>query len=236
MFMLTRVSSAMPTTETSEEAFNKRMNSLISGGIEMRSACGSRMRRQTSRPEKPSATAASAWPGGVAASAPRRQRQPADRRGEGRHVEAELGEEIIDEQQQHQQRHAAKEADVDAAEPRQPDAARQLGDANRRADDEAERDAGERNRQRRPRRLGQIAEGMKDDLRVHRAPGKGGARAAPPAKGQIEGWGTVLGRSIVWPNHFFWIVAIVPSPSTLTIAALTASTRVASSSRPTQEK
>ncbi len=47
--MLTRVISAMPTTETSDEALMRRMNSLISGGIEMRSACGSRMRRQRSR-------------------------------------------------------------------------------------------------------------------------------------------------------------------------------------------
>ena len=46
--MLTRVSSAMPTTDTSDEALMRRMNSLISGGIEMRSACGSRMRRQRS--------------------------------------------------------------------------------------------------------------------------------------------------------------------------------------------
>src|SRR5260370_1451962 len=34
MFMLTRVSSAMPTTETSDEALIKRMNSLMRGGGE----------------------------------------------------------------------------------------------------------------------------------------------------------------------------------------------------------
>ena len=70
--MLTRVSSAMPTTETSDDAFKSRMNSLISGGTEMRSACGSRMRRQISGPGKPSAAAASAWPLREALSAPRR--------------------------------------------------------------------------------------------------------------------------------------------------------------------
>ena len=36
--MLTRVNSAIPTAETSEEALSSRMNSLINGGVEMRSA------------------------------------------------------------------------------------------------------------------------------------------------------------------------------------------------------
>jgi hypothetical protein len=53
---------------------------------------------------------------------------------------------------------------------------------------------------------------------------------------QIEGSGTVFGRSMVCPNQVFWIEAIVPSASTLRIAALTASISVLSSSRPTQEK
>jgi|SRR5580698_4085211 hypothetical protein len=53
---------------------------------------------------------------------------------------------------------------------------------------------------------------------------------------QMEGSGTVFGRSIVWPNQVFWIFAIVPSASTLRIAALMASISVWSSSRPTQEK
>ena len=70
--MLTRVSSAMPTTETSDEALISRMNSLMSGGVEILSACGRRMRRQMSRPEKPSAVAASPCPRGTALSAPRR--------------------------------------------------------------------------------------------------------------------------------------------------------------------
>ena len=72
MFMLTRVSSAMPTTETSDEALSRRMNSLMSGGAEILSACGMRMRRQMSRPENPSAVAASPCPRGTALSAPRR--------------------------------------------------------------------------------------------------------------------------------------------------------------------
>ena len=70
--MLTRVSSAMPTTDTSEEALRSRMNSLMSGGIEMRNACGSSTRRQISEPAKPSATAASVCPRGTALRAPRR--------------------------------------------------------------------------------------------------------------------------------------------------------------------
>ena len=46
IFMLTRAQSAMPTTETSDEALISRMNSLMSGGVEIRSACGRRTRRR----------------------------------------------------------------------------------------------------------------------------------------------------------------------------------------------
>ena len=35
MLMLARVSSAMPTTETSDEAFRRSMNSLINGGADI---------------------------------------------------------------------------------------------------------------------------------------------------------------------------------------------------------
>ena len=70
--MLTRVSSAMPTTETSDDALSKRMNSLMSGGTEIFNACGRRMRRQISSGPKPSAVAASPCPRGTALSAPRR--------------------------------------------------------------------------------------------------------------------------------------------------------------------
>ena len=61
--------------------------------------------------------------------------------------------------------------------------------------------------------------------------------SAPPSNGgQMLGSGTVFGKSIVCPNQVFWIFAIVPSASTLRIAALMASISVLSSSRPTQEK
>ena len=156
--MLTRVSSAMPTTDTSDEALSSRMNSLISGGTEMRSACGSSMRRQMSTRPKPSAI------GRLALAARHRveraaqdlrligargERQAADRRRHRRHVEAELGEEIVDEQQLHQQRHAAKEADVEPAEPRQP-RRRESRARQTTAPTEAERDAGERDGDRTP--------------------------------------------------------------------------------------
>ena len=163
MFMLTRVSSAMPTTETSDEALSSRMNSLISGGTEMRSACGSRMRRQISsrRIAERRRRLGLAARHGVERAAQdlrligaRRQRQPADRRDQRRDVEAVLGEEVVDEQQQHQQRHAAKHADIGAAETLEPLPPREARGADRRADHEAERDAGERNGERRPRRLG----------------------------------------------------------------------------------
>ena len=124
MFMLARVSSAMPTTDTSEDALSRRMNSLMSGGTERRNACGSRMRRQIAPPAKPKRDRRL----GLAARhsieraaqnlrliGGRRQRQPADRGDDRRQVEAEFGEEVIDEQQQHQQRNAAKDADIDAA-------------------------------------------------------------------------------------------------------------------------
>ena len=45
-----------------------------------------------------------------------REREAADRRHDRRHVEPEFGEEVIDEQEQHQQRDAAKDADVGPAE------------------------------------------------------------------------------------------------------------------------
>ena len=69
------------------------------------------------------------------------------------------------------------------------------------------------------------------------AEGEEAARGRPLiGDGSDRGSGTVLGSSIDWPNQVFWIFAIVPSPSILTIAALTASISVLSSSRPTQEK
>ncbi len=278
--MLTRVSSAMPTTETSDDAFKRRMNSLISGGTEIRSACGSRMRRQmsprgTERRRRLALTARQ----GVERAAqdfrlvgPRRQRQPANRCDQRRDIETVFGEEVIDEQQQHQQRHAAEHADIGAAEAFAPYLSRQARGAHRRANQEADRDAGERYGERRRRRPGQITEGVKDDSRMHRnegsllrapqrvpspragrgrgvsASGGDGAIIARPSprlsrrpgerddRRQIAGSGTVLGRSMVWPNHFFWIAATVPSPSSLTSAALIASSSVLSSSRPTQEK
>ena len=64
-----------------------------------------------------------------------------------------------------------------------------------------------------------------------------GLQLLPRVNGrQMEGSGTVFGRSIVCPNQVFWIFAIVPSASTARIAALRASISVVSSSRPTQEK
>ncbi len=63
-----------------------------------------------------------------------------------------------------------------------------------------------------------------------------GRRRRVQASGQMEGSGTVFGRSMVWPNQVFWILAISPLASTLRIAALMASISVLSSSRPTQEK
>ena len=97
----------------------------------------------------------------------RRQREPADRRDDRRHVEPEFGEEVIDEKQLHQQRHAAKHADIGAAEAPEPGAARHARDADGGADHEADGDAGERNRDRRRRRLRQVAERVEDDLRLH---------------------------------------------------------------------
>ena len=47
MFMLTRVSSAMPTTDTSDEALIRRMNSLMSGGVEI----SQRLRQKNAPPD-----------------------------------------------------------------------------------------------------------------------------------------------------------------------------------------
>ena len=119
--MLTRVSSAMPTTETSDDALRSRMNSLMSGGVEMRSACGRRMRRQTSRPaeaERGRRLALTARHSVERAAqdfrliSGRRQRKAADRRDDRRHVEPVFGEKIVNEQELHEQRNAAKHADI----------------------------------------------------------------------------------------------------------------------------
>ena len=188
--MLTRVSSAMPTTETSDDALSSRMNSLMSGGIEMRSACGSRMRRQMSRPAKPSAAAASRLPArhGVERAAQdlrliggRRQREAADRRHDRRHVEAEFGEEIVDEQQLHQQRHAAEQADIGRAEALEPvrreSRAAQTSRADRRSRTRCRRT---KRRPSSPAACVEIAERMEDDLRLHRGGGGRRRRGAAP--------------------------------------------------------
>ena len=147
--------------------------------------------------------------------------------------------------QLHEQRDAAKHADIDRAQSLDPDAPRNAGGAHGGADQKSEDNAGERNGHRRRRRLGEIVERVEDDLRLHRAVPEG--QVVDPASGvsdpalyivggQIDGSGTVFGKSIVWPNQVFWIFAIVPSASTLRIAALIASISALSSRRATHEK
>ena len=72
---------------------------------------------------------------------------------------------------------------------------------------------------RRSRRAFEAACGASDDAVAVERPSSGSAaRGASRGSGgsrngrQIDGSGTVLGRSMVWPNQFFWIFAIVPSP------------------------
>ena len=170
----------MPTTETSDEALRSRMNSLMSGGTEIRRACGSRTRRQMSKPREAERD------GGLGLAAGHRveraaqdlrligggrEREAADRRHDRRHVEAEFGEEVVNEQEQHQQRDAAKDADISSAEPREPGAARQPRSADQRADHEADRNPGEGNRDGDACGLRQITERVENDLRLHRAAG-----------------------------------------------------------------
>ena len=176
--MLTRVSSAMPTTETSDDALSKRMNSLMSGGTEI----SERLRQKDAPPDIEGAEAergrrlALAARNGVERAAQNfrlesggRERQPADRGHDGRHVEPVFGEKVIDEQELHEQRNAAKDADIGCAHALEPNAARNAGGADGRADHESEHNAGERNGHRRRRGLRQIAERMEDDLRFHGA-------------------------------------------------------------------
>ena len=178
MFMLTRVSSAMPTTETSDEALIRRMNSLMSGGVETLQ----RLRQKNAPPDIEAGEAERgrrlALPArhGVERAAQdfrligrRRERQRADRRHDRRHVEPVFGEKIIDEQELHEQRNAAKHADIRAAETPEPGARRNARDADERADHEPEHDAGEGHGDRRRRRLREIAERVEDDLGFHLA-------------------------------------------------------------------
>ena len=97
----------------------------MSGGVEMRSACGIRMRRQMSRraeAERGRRLALAARHGVERAAqdfrlkSGRREREPADRRHDRRHVEAVFGEKVIDEQELHEQRNAAKHADIGRAQ------------------------------------------------------------------------------------------------------------------------
>src|SRR5208337_1890441 len=61
----------------------------------------------------------------------RRERETADRRYDRRHVEPEFGEEVVDEQELHEERNATKDADIGPAEPLEPAAARQARRADR---------------------------------------------------------------------------------------------------------
>ena len=66
---------------------------------------------------------------------------------------------------------------------------------------------------------------------------RGGARGGSvPAQAIRLRLGTVFGSAMAWPNHFFWIAAMLPSSSIFISAALIASVSDLSSSRPTQEK
>ena len=99
----------------------------------------------------------------------RRQREPAHRGDDSRHVKPVFGEKVIDEQELHEQRNATKDADINCAKALKPSSARDAGHAHGGANQETEDDAGERNNYGRRRRMGEIAERVEDDLRLHRA-------------------------------------------------------------------
>ena len=71
------------------------------------------------------------------------QREPRDRRDDAGHIDPQHGQQIVDQQQLHQQRHAAKEADIYAggrAEPRvHRGARRRHAEPQRDADDDRDR-------------------------------------------------------------------------------------------------
>ena len=123
--MLTRVNSAMPTTETSDDALSKQ-DELVD---ERRDRNLQRLRQKDAPPDIEGAEAergrrlALAARNGVERAAQdfrlesgRREREPADRGHDGRHVEPVFGEKVIDEQELHEQRNAAKHADIGRAQ------------------------------------------------------------------------------------------------------------------------
>jgi hypothetical protein len=60
------VSSMMVTTEQTEVSLNMAMKSLTTGGMTMRNACGTMIRRSACTLLMPSDNAASIWPPGIA--------------------------------------------------------------------------------------------------------------------------------------------------------------------------
>ena len=60
------VSSTSEITEQTEVSLNSAMKSLVTGGMTMRTACGTRIRRSAIRLDMPSASAASICPTGIA--------------------------------------------------------------------------------------------------------------------------------------------------------------------------
>ncbi len=96
-----------------------------------------------------------------------REGEAADRGHDSGKVEPELCEDVIDEQELHQQRDAAKDADIRPAKALEPGAARQTRDADQSADHEADADAGEGNCDGHAGGLRQISERVENDLRLH---------------------------------------------------------------------
>ena len=118
-----RVSSTTPTTETSEEDFSIMIASLTSAGSVSRKAIGSRMRRKVwkrrhaahvGRLDEAARHAGETAAHDLGLIGGGAQRHAGDGRDHARHVEADGRQQVVDQQQLHQQRHAAEEADEEA--------------------------------------------------------------------------------------------------------------------------
>ncbi len=119
MFSLTRVSSAAPTTDTSDDAFRMAIISLMTDGI----AARKRLRQEDMPPRLHRAVAEGAGRGGLAARnhleaaakilrlIGRRAKRQAEGAGEkGREFEPDERKQVIDHQQLDQERNAAEHA------------------------------------------------------------------------------------------------------------------------------